>query len=641
MTTPTTRNRRREGLPAFIISGVFLLAVVLTALLLPLVLSTDPNHQDLAHAFAGPSGGHLFGTDHLGRDILTRLVYGARPALLFTAVVVLVALLVGVSTGLIAGYHRGWFESVTDQISNIVMAIPGLIILLVVVTVFPRNVVAGAIAFGLLSTPHVFRVVRSVVLRVRTELHVDAAKVAGLSSTRIVVSDIAPRVTGPIIVQLTLAAAASLLAVTGLSFLGFGVDPAKPSWGVMIAESATYISAHPLQILPAGLMTFLTCLAFGIFGDAARDLINDRVPPAARQPSAVAQRRAEPAATADRVDAETLLAVAGRRVTLQRPTGAVDLVEDLTLSIKRGEVVGLVGESGSGKTMSARSLLGLLPRGMQATGAHWTFDGVAIEDHSPAQVAALRGKRIALVAQEPLSALDPTCSVGKLLRALIRRHDPDCSDVQARILEVLTEVRLPDPEQVAKRYPFELSGGMAQRVSIACALIGQPDLLIADEPTSALDVTVQQSILDLLRSLRERRGLAILMVTHDWGVVADLCDRVVVMYAGQVVETGAVHQVFHHPRHPYTAALLAANPESAVPHGLLPVIPGTVPDPSARPQGCYFAPRCAFATEACVQEPVGARTVDPRSAVRCVRFEELDLPGTRPRMRDSADVSVH
>jgi peptide/nickel transport system permease protein len=611
-----------SGRVAMIVSSAYLLLLTVATLAAPAIAPADPSVQDLANAFTGPSSQHLLGGDQLGRDVLSRLIYGAGPALLFSGIATVVGTLIGVTAGLIAGYRRGWFERTTDQASNIVMAIPGLILLLVVVTVFPQNTVAGAVAFGVLAAPHLFRVVRSVVLSVRNELHVDAARVAGLSARSIIFGDIAPRVNGPIIVQMTLAASSALLAATGLAFLGFGADPSHPSWGGMIGEAATYISQYPILVVPAGAMTFITSLALGILGDSIRDATNDRMPvvtpvcEVAKAPVQHAAIRVEPRSRA-------LLSVVGRRVTMATPGGPVDLVEDLTLAVESGKVVGLVGESGSGKTLSARSLAGLLPAGMKADGTAWTFDGISLVNCSAKEIARLRGKRISLVAQEPLSALDPTCSVEKLLISLIKRHNPSEADPRRRMLELLAEVKLPHPEQTAKKFPYELSGGMA--------LVGEPQLLIADEPTSALDVTVQAGILNLLRSLKETRGLSILLVTHDWGVVADLCDSVVVMYAGQVVESGTVHQVFHKPQHPYTAALLAANPAAAAPKGKLPVIPGAVPDPRERPHGCYFAPRCAFAQDECRKAPVEYVESLGGAEVRCMRHLDLSLPGVSDR----------
>jgi peptide/nickel transport system permease protein len=231
---------------------------------------------------------------------------------------------------------------------------------------------------------------------------------------------------------------------------------------------------------------------------------------------------------------------------------------------------------------------------------------------------------IALISQEPMSSLDPSFRVGSQLTEVVRRHN-ELSGARARgrAAELLTMVNLPEPREVLAAYPHELSGGMAQRVSIALALAGNPRLLIADEPTTALDVTVQADILALLRDLRERLGMAIILVTHDWGVLADLCERAVVMYAGEVVELASVEDIYRSPRHPYTEGLLAANPHLAPVGDVLPAIPGTVPPPSAWPGGCHFQPRCPYATDRCGVGPVPIVSPGPERLTRCIHSDQV------------------
>jgi peptide/nickel transport system permease protein len=240
------------------------------------------------------------------------------------------------------------------------------------------------------------------------------------------------------------------------------------------------------------------------------------------------------------------------------------------------------------------------------------------------ELGRVRGSRIALVSQEPLSGLDPVFRVGSQLAEVVRRHHRlGRSAARDRALELLRTVRIPEPERVARRYPHELSGGMAQRVAIALALAGDPALLIADEPTTALDVTVQAEILALLRDLSARRDLAIVFVTHDWGVLADVCDRAVVMYAGEVVEEATVTDLYRTPRHPYTERLLAANPHVAPVADLLPTIPGSVPSPSRWETGCRFRPRCGYAQDECAEHPIPLLEIGANRETRCIRHEEV------------------
>jgi peptide/nickel transport system permease protein len=304
-------------------------------------------------------------------------------------------------------------------------------------------------------------------------------------------------------------------------------------------------------------------------------------------------------------------------------SGPVPLVSDVSFDVREGEAVGIVGESGCGKTITAMSILGLLPRDLAVEGD--IFCRGRNLTASGRRLAEVRGKTIGLVTQEPMIGLTPTFRVGwQIAEAVRRHHRVSRSRARERTIELLRQVRLPDPETVARRFPHELSGGMAQRVAIARALAGEPELLIADEPTTALDVTVQGEILDLLRDLQEQRRMSVLLISHDWGVIADICDRVVVMYAGEVVETAPVATLFDQPRHPYTRALLASNPQHApVADNRLPTIPGVVAKPGAWPSGCRFEPRCGFATAECGRAPIAFDETGEGRGARCIHHERL------------------
>jgi oligopeptide/dipeptide ABC transporter ATP-binding protein len=301
----------------------------------------------------------------------------------------------------------------------------------------------------------------------------------------------------------------------------------------------------------------------------------------------------------------TLLDVRALRTTFTTANGPVTALHDVSLHIDRGETLALVGESGSGKSVTAYSIMGLLPRRTaRIAGGQALFDGTDLLALDARAIQDIRGNRIAMIFQEPMSALNPVMRIGDQIAEAIRLHrQVTRAQAAERAVGLLEQVRMPSPAARAGDYPHQLSGGMRQRAMIAIALACAPDLLIADEPTTALDVTTQAQILALLKRLQAETGMAMLLITHDLGVVAETADRAAVMYAGRIVEHGDVGDLLSHPTHPYTAGLLASLAIEALPPGArLPEIPGTVPPLSAMPPGCAFAPRCAHALPRCRTE---------------------------------------
>jgi oligopeptide/dipeptide ABC transporter ATP-binding protein len=293
-----------------------------------------------------------------------------------------------------------------------------------------------------------------------------------------------------------------------------------------------------------------------------------------------------------------LIAISG--LTVSTTDDNRTLVNDVSFSIAPGEAVGVVGESGSGKTLTALSLLGLLPRGVHAKSGSITYNGKDLLHTDDESLRAIRGNEIAMIYQDPMTALNPVMKLGAQLIEVIESHTGDTSDARERVLAAFSEVGIPDPKRAYDSYPHEFSGGMRQRVMIAMALILSPQLLIADEPTTALDVTIQQQILALVMQERRKRNMSMLWITHDLGVVANLVDRVIVMYAGRIVEVGSVKDVFTNPQHPYTAGLLASLPKASDKNRTrLVSIPGIPPKPWTVGQSCAFNPRCSRADEQC------------------------------------------
>lgn len=276
------------------------------------------------------------------------------------------------------------------------------------------------------------------------------------------------------------------------------------------------------------------------------------------------------------------------------------LVNDVSLEIEKGEAVGVVGESGSGKTLSALSILGLLPRGVQISSGSILYNGKDLVTCDSETLRSIRGKEISMIYQDPMTALNPVMKLGDQLREVIDSHQSNNSDINQMIFDAFKEVGIPDPDRAFHSYPHEFSGGMRQRVMIAMALILSPELLIADEPTTALDVTIQQQILALVLEERRKRNMSMLWITHDLGVVANLVDKVIVMYAGRIVEIGSVERIFNSPQHPYTAGLLASLPKASDKNRTrLASIPGVPPKPWLVGDSCAFAPRCSRAIAQC------------------------------------------
>jgi peptide/nickel transport system ATP-binding protein len=317
----------------------------------------------------------------------------------------------------------------------------------------------------------------------------------------------------------------------------------------------------------------------------------------------------------------SLLEVKGLRTHFATEEGEVRAVDGVDFSLERGRTLGIVGESGCGKSVTALSIMGLVPQPPgRIVGGEITFDGEDLRKAGPARMRDLRGDKLAMIFQEPMTSLNPAFTVGdQIAEAILRHKNVSKKESEELTIEMLRRVRIPSPERRAEDYPHRLSGGMRQRVMIAMALACNPRLLIADEPTTALDVTIQAQILELMRALRGELGTAIILITHDLGVIAELADDVIVMYAGQVIERCSVPALFAEPQHPYTIGLLGSIPRLHGTQERLSAIEGLVPSGAAMPKGCRFHPRCPFAIEECRNEIPSLREVSPDHHVACLR----------------------
>jgi len=623
--------RRLLRRPVTVVCMVWLAVVVIVAIVAPILMPhvASQNAGNIFKVLQGPSRQHLLGTDSVGRDVLDRLLVGTRVTMLGVVESVFVTLVIGVPAGLAAGYLGGRTDRAIGWLTDLTLSLPGIALVLVVLSIFPSSMLAGMVTLGVILSPFTTRVVRSATLPIREELYIAAAQVSGLSRFYIITRHVLSRILGVVIVLAAIYAATSLVTQTGLAYLGLIVPLPAPSWGGMVGDGISALTNQPWLIWPPGVAMTLTVVAFGLLGDAVRDVTAERWSgarvqrPGRRRAAPMAGAGPSPVAPAPASDA--LLCV--QNLTVRFPSrGSVRVIDDVSFEIAAGETVGLVGESGCGKTVTAMSLLRLLPGDGEIVAGRITFDGRDLASLPEEQLRRVRGREIGLISQEPMVSLTPAFRVGWQLALSVRvHHGVSRRAAQATAIELLRSVHLPDPGLVARLYPHELSGGMAQRVAIARALAGEPKLLIADEPTTALDVTVQAEILELLRELQRDRGMAILLVTHDWGVVADLCDRAVVMYAGQVVEQAELNPLFRRPLHPYTRALLMSDLHNAPDLDHLPSIPGSVPKPGAWPHGCHFHPRCGYATAACRDQPIPLEHPTAGRDTRCIHADQLSV----------------
>jgi peptide/nickel transport system permease protein len=602
--------------PLGVAAAVFLLLVIIAVLLAPLIAPYSPLTQDLTATLETPSHAHLLGTDRLGRDVLSRLLWGGQVSLLGLAEALAVAVILGIVFGLIAGYSGRFTDNAVSRVTEIVMAVPGIVVLLMIYTITNNNAAAGMVTLGVLSSPTIIRVTRAATMAVREEIFIASAKVIGLGRVRIVLSHVLPNIWGPIIVNTAVLGAVILGIQGGLNYINLGVNPPNPSWGSMVSDAQQVMAEQAWLIVPSGVTLGLVILSLILVADGLRDATAAK---RSRATSARPKPAADPALSASAPDPGAILSVRALSVSF----ASLQVVKEVSFDVQPGETLGIIGESGCGKTVTASAVLDSLGPGSEVAGAVF-FRGEDLTRAARKARAAIRGSGIGYVSQDPMVALDPCFTVASQLGELVGRHDHTRgARRRERVLELLGQVGLPEPADVARRFPHQLSGGMAQRVAIACALAGRPQVLIADEPTSALDVTVQGEILGLLRRLQADTGMAIVLITHDLGVVADLCARAVVMYAGEVVENAEVETLFAAPAHPYTKALLESNPIMGRPRTTLRSIPGTVPSPAMWPPGCHFYDRCPVHIAACASAPVPLEPLgaEPGHAARCIRAD--------------------
>lgn len=596
------------------IALIFLIFVALIAIFAPWVAPYDP--LQTLRPVQSPQADYWFGTDRLGRDVFSRIVYGARTSLFIGLGAVACAIIFGSILGAIAATAQKFGNEVIMRSMDVLMAFPGIALAAVLLATFGNSAPVIIITIAIVYTPQLARVVRANVVSQWEEDYVRAERVIGGSRTYILLKHVVRNTAAPVLVFATVMVADAIVLEASLSFLGAGVQPPFPSWGNILSEGRNLVlSGFWWATTFAGMCILLTVLALNILAEGLTDaLVNPKLK---RSPTNkakddvskplstdVQEAMAESLALkryllklqeketnrTDRMvlnpNAKPILQVKNLSIRFPNRYGEIPLVDNISFTVHEGETMGLVGESGCGKSISAFSIMGLLPKTAQISG-EILFTDRAGNQHNllkSDKLNELRGHEISMIYQDALSALNPSMRIKDQMAQLISRGGKHSAET------LLQWVKL-DPEKTLNRYPHELSGGQRQRVLIAMALAREPKLLIADEPTTALDVTVQAEVIKLLNELREKLGFAMVFVSHDLALVAQIAHHITVMYTGQVVEAAPTTPLLANPMHEYTRGLLGSVLSTECRAERLYQIPGSVPSPFDFAKGDRFASR--------------------------------------------------
>ncbi|MEM5439390.1 dipeptide/oligopeptide/nickel ABC transporter permease/ATP-binding protein [Paraburkholderia diazotrophica] len=622
-------------------AGLGIAIIIILAVAAPLVTSDNPTVMHIADRFADPSWAHPLGMDALGHDVFAQILYGARTSLAVAFSSAIMSAIVGILVGVVGGYFGGLAESVALRFTDIVLSFPPILLALLVVTFVGPGAATLSVVLAVLSVPNYVRITYGEVLSVRRLEYVEAMIALGAGSSRIIARTVLPNIFPPLLVQFSLTVSTVILLESGLSFLGLGVTPPTPSWGLMVQSARNTMTSHPIGLLWPCLALSLTVFAVNHLCDVIQEIYDPRERGLARSSGrkrATLPKRKKVAPIQSLPVGSESFRIENLHISVPASGGDRVAVQDVSIAIAKGETVALVGESGSGKSLTSLAVMRLLKSGVTATDGRIMFPMPRIEGvfeidlltASDSTVRQLRGKDLAMIFQEPMTSLNPVYRIGdQLTEAILTHRKVSRRESQEIALAMLTKVGITDPKRRMNQFPHELSGGMRQRVMIALALCCDPALLIADEPTTALDVTLQAEILKLLKEQQNDRhgAMSVLFITHNLGVVAQIADRVVVLYAGRVVEEGLTADIFSKPKHPYTKGLLACVPNgpakqstSATERQRLKAIPGSVP--TSPMSGCMFAPRCDMATKTCLVEEPALEAVGEGHASRCIRWRE-------------------
>lgn len=598
------------------ILGICLVALVFLPVLVGFVWTPyEPGAMDITAKSMPPSLSHWFGTDYFGRDVFSRVMEGARMTFLVGAASIAIGAGIGIFVGALTGYFGGPLDELLMRVNDGLASFPSVLLALVLVSVFGSGKYMIIVALGIVFIPSFARVARSEFIAQKERDYVKNAKLMGAGPLRIMFVHILPNTRGILLSAVTIGFNNAVLAEAGLSYLGIGTQPTDVSLGRMLADAQGYLMKAPWFALAPGLTIVLTVLGFSLISEslgktgAVRKAIKKAKEKRVNPERTTGERgkkntdeitRIEPAAIGNEsaelngndslqeqgAASQILLRAEHMTVAFHEDGEWDEVVKDADFTIRKGEILGVVGESGSGKSMTALAIMGLLKEHGRITEGRLFFDGKELTALTAEEYRALRGCEMSMVFQEPMTSLNPVFTVGKQMEEMLKLHpefliSPETSAEQEceaddsaqalkgkrnerkaifkrTVLQALSDAGLKEPEQLYGKYPHELSGGMRQRVMIAMAMILRPKLLIADEPTTALDVTIQAKILKLLKEINQKYGISILFISHDLNIIRKMCDRVIVMCKGEMVEQGSVEQIFEAPRQEYTKKLLHA-----------------------------------------------------------------------------------
>ncbi|MFJ5290516.1 dipeptide/oligopeptide/nickel ABC transporter permease/ATP-binding protein [Streptomyces sp. NPDC088348] len=589
--------RRLLKNPSALIGGVLVIALLILAVVAPMIWGDTASRFDPEAINAGSSGAHLLGTDALGRDLLARTLVATRLSLELAALATLIGAVLGILLGVLPVVLPRRPGRVVTGVVDALVAFPSLLLAMFTAVIVGLGAQGAVLGIGVALAPTFARITHTLTASISQADYIAAARMLRVPRLRVLTRHVLPNIAEPLILNLTQAMGGALLGLSAMSFLGMGVQPPSYDWGRLLFEAFGHVYVTPIVIVGPAVTVTLAGIGFTLLGDAFAKA-------AARAPQAAGPATAPtttPVTTDDPIQ-DTVLEV--RDLTVTFP-GDVRPVRNLSLTIHAREIVGLLGESGSGKSMTASAIGQLVPYPGHVTASRYRLCGTDVDTLSNHDRRKLLGSSLAMVFQDPTASLNPALRIGGQLAEVATVHSGATkTEARQRAVERLTQVRIHEPERTADQHPHELSGGMRQRAVIAMGLMGTPQLIIADEPTTALDVTVQREVLRLLREVVDDSGAGALFISHDIAVVSELCDRVVVMYAGRVVEELSVHKLATQAAHPYTRALIGSLPDMHTDRNRpLDTIPGRQPAPAEVPSGCAFADRCALASDRCRVRP--------------------------------------